>query len=190
MEKALGMIETRGVVGLIEAADAAVKAAKISLVDYEKSTGGLTIIKFRGSVGAVQAAVEAGAAAADKIGELVSAHVIPNPHQNTELEITPPQELKTFSTKPVTLESLKAKIKTDAVVKTKPKPKAASKAKISDSEKETNLWKKVEKNGIDSLKAFELRFLARRIKEFPLEKNEIRVAGKKKLLQAFKKVKI
>jgi len=86
---ALGMIETKGLIGLIEAADAAVKTSKIELVDYEKSGGGMTIVKFRGSVGAVKAALEAGALAAQKVGELVSTHIIPNPDSGIEPMIAP-----------------------------------------------------------------------------------------------------
>lgn len=80
--EALGMIETRGLVALIEASDAMVKAAKVTLVAYEKIGGGLVTALVRGDVAACKAATDAGAAAAQKIGELVSVHVIPRPHQN------------------------------------------------------------------------------------------------------------
>ena len=82
--QALGMIETKGLVGAIEAADAMVKAANVTLVKYEKVGGGLVTVMVRGDVGAVKAAVEAGGAAAAKIGELVSVHVIPRPHDDVE----------------------------------------------------------------------------------------------------------
>lgn len=82
--QALGMIETKGLVGAIEAADAMVKAANVTLVNYEKVGGGLVTVMVRGDVGAVKAAVEAGGAAAAKIGELVSVHVIPRPHDDVE----------------------------------------------------------------------------------------------------------
>lgn len=78
--EALGMIETRGLTALIEAADAAVKAANVQLVQYEKIQGGLVSIHLRGDVAAVKAATDAGAAAAQRIGELVAVHVIPRPH--------------------------------------------------------------------------------------------------------------
>ena len=77
---ALGMVECRGLVAMIEAADAMVKAAKVTLVGYEKVDAGLVTAIVRGEVGAVKAAVEAGAAAARKVGEVVSTHVIPRPH--------------------------------------------------------------------------------------------------------------
>lgn len=82
MSKALGLIETLGFVGVVEAADAAVKAAPVDLSAVEQATGGLVTIKLSGDVGAVQAAVDAGAAAARRIGHLLSQHVIPNPHDD------------------------------------------------------------------------------------------------------------
>jgi len=82
--EALGMIETRGLVSLIEASDAMVKAAKVSLVGYEKIGSGLVTALVRGDVAACKAATDAGAAAAQKVGELVSVHVIPRPHSSLE----------------------------------------------------------------------------------------------------------
>ena len=81
---ALGMIETRGLVAAIEAADAMVKAANVTLVGKEHVGGGLVTILVRGDVGAVKAATDAGAAAAERVGELLSVHVIPRPHNEIE----------------------------------------------------------------------------------------------------------
>lgn len=81
---ALGMIETKGLVGAIEAADAMVKAANVTLIGKEQVGGGLVTVMVRGDVGAVKAAVDAGAASARAIGEVVSTHVIPRPHTDTE----------------------------------------------------------------------------------------------------------
>ncbi|NLX88161.1 MAG: ethanolamine utilization microcompartment protein EutM [Syntrophomonadaceae bacterium] len=83
-QEALGLVETRGLVGAIEAADAMAKAANVSLVGYEKIGSGLVTVMVRGDVGAVKAATDAGAAAAQKVGEVVSVHVIPRPHTDTE----------------------------------------------------------------------------------------------------------
>ena len=83
-KEALGMIETKGLVGAVEAADAMVKAAKVSLVGKEFIGGGFVTVMVRGDVGAVKAAVEAGSVAAKKVGELVSVHVIPRPHGDVE----------------------------------------------------------------------------------------------------------
>lgn len=84
MENALGMVETIGEVGAIEAADAMVKAANVRLIGKEKIGGGYVTVMVRGDVGAVKAAVDAGAAAADRVGELKSVHVIPRPHSEVE----------------------------------------------------------------------------------------------------------
>lgn len=84
MNEALGMIETKGLVGAIEAADAMVKAANVVLVGYEKIGSGLVTVLVRGDVGAIKAATDAGTAAAQKVGEVVSTHVIPRPHTDVE----------------------------------------------------------------------------------------------------------
>ena len=85
MADALGMIETKGFVGMVEAADAMVKAAKVELVGYEKIGGGFVTAVVRGDVAAVKAATEAGQRAAERVGELVSVHVIPRPHVNIDM---------------------------------------------------------------------------------------------------------
>ena len=82
--EALGMIECRGLVAMIEAADAAVKSANVKLVGWEKIDAGLVTAIVRGEVGAVKAAVDAGAAAGRKVGEVLSTHVIPRPHANID----------------------------------------------------------------------------------------------------------
>ena len=81
---ALGMIETKGLVAAIEAADAMVKAANVTLIGKEHVGGGLVTVLVRGDVGAVKAATDAGAAAAERVGELISIHVIPRPHAEVE----------------------------------------------------------------------------------------------------------
>jgi ethanolamine utilization protein EutM len=89
MENALGMIETKGLIGAIEAADAMVKAANVKLIGKEIIGGGYVTVFVRGDVGAVKAATDAGAAAAARVGELKSVHVIPRPH--TEVEVILPK---------------------------------------------------------------------------------------------------
>ena len=81
---ALGMIETKGLIGSIEAADAMVKAANVYLIGKEHVGGGLVTVMVRGDVGAVKAATDAGAAAAERVGQLISVHVIPRPHVEIE----------------------------------------------------------------------------------------------------------
>ncbi len=89
--EALGMVETKGLVGAIEAADAMVKAANVTMVGYEKIGSGLVTVMVRGDVGAVKAATDSGAAAAGKVGELVSVHVIPRPHADIEKILPKPE---------------------------------------------------------------------------------------------------
>ena len=83
--QALGMIETKGLVGSVEAADAMVKAANVTLTGKVLVGGGLVTVMVRGDVGAVKAAVDAGAAAAERVGKLISIHVIPRPHADVEM---------------------------------------------------------------------------------------------------------
>lgn len=83
-QKALGMVETRGLTAAIEAADAMIKAAEVVLVGTEKIGSGLVTVMVRGDVGAVKAAVEVGSASASRLGELVASHVIPSPHADVE----------------------------------------------------------------------------------------------------------
>ncbi len=94
--EALGMIETKGLVAMIEASDAMVKAANVKLVNYEKIGAGYVTALVRGDVAAVRAATDAGAAAARKVGELISVHVIPRPHRDLDevLPIAPPKAEK------------------------------------------------------------------------------------------------
>ena len=83
-KQALGMVETRGLIGAIEAADSMVKAADVTLIGKEQIGSGLVTVMVRGDVGAVKAAVEAGAAAAKRVGDLYGVHVIPSPHSDVE----------------------------------------------------------------------------------------------------------
>jgi len=83
--EAIGLIETRGLVGGVEAADAMVKAANVKLVGQERIGGGLVTVIVKGDVGAVKAAVDSGAAAAKRVGELISVHVIPRPHADLDM---------------------------------------------------------------------------------------------------------
>ncbi|MDP6635908.1 MAG: BMC domain-containing protein [Phycisphaerae bacterium] len=86
-QEALGMIETRGFTAMVEASDAMVKAAKVELVSYEKIGGGYVTAVVRGDVAAVRAAVDAGTRAAERVGEIVSTHVIPRPHLNVDVTL-------------------------------------------------------------------------------------------------------
>ena len=96
---ALGMVETRGLVGAVEAADAMVKTANVVLVGREYIGSGYVTIMVRGDVGAVKAATDAGAAAARRVGELISVHVIPRPHSEVERILPQPKESKEIGNK-------------------------------------------------------------------------------------------
>ncbi len=113
MDFALGLIETRGLVGAIEAADAMVKAANVKLIGKEKSTAALVTIKVIGEVAAVKSAVDAGAAAAQRVGELVSTHVIPRPAEEIDILIEQSEMVISSKTKP---SSSKGKSKRKKVV--------------------------------------------------------------------------
>ena len=91
----LGMIETKGLIGAIEAADAMVKSANVQLVGKEQVGGGLVTVMVRGDVGAVKAATDAGAAAAEKVGELISVHVIARPHMEVDAILPKPHNRQT-----------------------------------------------------------------------------------------------
>ena len=142
MGQALGLIETRGLVAAIEAADAMVKAAKVTFLGRQKVKGGLVAIMVGGDVGAVKAAVDAGRAACERVGELVSSHVIPRPHGDIEDMIPqgpgaaqsppapPPPEPKSpepESPEPKATKSKTAKPKTKKAVKKTAKAKKSSK---------------------------------------------------------------
>jgi ethanolamine utilization protein EutM len=99
MQDALGLIETRGLVGAIEAADAMVKAARVKFLGRQKVKGGLVAVLVAGDVGAVKAAVDAGSAACQRVGTLVSSHVIPRPHEDIDLMIPGLAEQKESDTK-------------------------------------------------------------------------------------------
>ena len=103
MQQALGLIETRGAVAAIEAADAMVKAAKVKFLGRQKVKAGLMAVMVAGDVGAVKAAVSAGTAAAGRVGEVVSSHVIPRPHEDIDFIIpTGPSDEKPAKNKPKT----------------------------------------------------------------------------------------
>jgi microcompartment protein CcmL/EutN len=161
IEYALGMIETRGLVAAIEAADAACKAANVKLVGKEYIGGGYVTIKIIGEVAAVKAAVDAGAAAAQRVGELVSVHVIPRPIDDLEMLIYPEK----------TLEALGAKPSVDPV-----------------SLPETNSPEEL-RSYLEGLSVMQLRSLARKIEEIELTGREISKATKEELIEKIIKAK-
>ena len=166
---ALGMIETKGLVGLIEAADAAVKAANVVLVDYEHTGSGLVIVKFRGTVGAVKAAVEAGSLAAQRVGELVASHIIPSPHEDVENLITPPEHPGARTPAREFHRARGGKMRLVAP---------------PDDERLKNIVRKFKESGVEALSYDDLRYMARRVENFPIERRKIRASTKEELEKA------
>lgn len=196
MELALGLIETKGLVGAIEAADAMVKAADVKIISKEKITGALIIIKVMGETAAVKSSVDAGAVAAQRVGELVSAHVIPRPdNQIDDLlfdENLVKKSSKKAEAKPVKKSKPVEKTKTAPVIQKKIE-KVEEKAQEQAPSKEVQKEKKVEnKKSIPSMEQLEvlnvhaLRRIARGFDDFPIKGREISKANRAKLLDHFK----
>ena len=210
--KALGMIETRGLVAAIEAADAMVKAANVTLTNKEHVGGGLVTVMVRGDVGAVKAATDAGAAAAERVGELISVHVIPRPHGELE-EIIKPEEPQNPEDNPPdntpddptpaagepALENnpLEYDEEDGNTVEVKEKAETETPKQASEPEEEPAADVETE-NGILStegltpetlagMKVTELRSVARKLKPEGLTKRDIRYANKELLLDVIAK---
>jgi len=202
MNLALGLIETKGLVGAIEAADAMVKAADVKLVSKEKVTGALMVIKVVGDVAAVKSAVDAGSVAAQRVGELVSSHVIPRPDDQIDQLIFNQQKQGRRS----------AEKQNDAVPKTKPPIKKEVKSELSfpkTTEHEDVITKsessdqleekkvKIESSGksippkeeLNSFNVHQLRKLARTFENFPIHGREISKANRQLLLDYFNELR-
>jgi len=210
-DRALGMVETRGLIASIEAADAMVKAARVQLVGKEKVQGGLVTILVTGETAAVKSAVDAGAAAAQRVGELVSTHIIPRPDDQVDDIIG---EVKHAERKPRKQEEeIIPKIEPERIVKrreikekeifeeVKPVQKASSSSTIDRLKKEA-LGKsitletpvKTKTTGklnftmaeLEVMNVHQLRRFARDIESFPIKGREISRANRGELLDFFK----
>ena len=180
LDYALGLIETRGLVAAIEAADAMTKAAEVRLVGKERADAGLMTIKIIGDVAAVRAAVDAGAAAAQRVGELVSAHVIPRPAEDIELLIFVPQKPET-PTRPEKLPRTSA-----APPEPAPEPKDPGQEELplapAGDEREYGEF-------LEGMTVHELRRYARGVKGLSIFGREISRANKPELIQELIKAK-
>lgn len=185
--KALGMIEVRGRLGDIEALDAALKAANVRLLNMTKVGGGLTTVFIEGDVAAVKAAVEAGGAAADKISEVISVHVIPRPDPSVRALLNGGFLQEYATTDPGIPDAgrprAKAAPKAEAPKAEPPKAKAAEVV----SPKAESPKKEAPKSELSSLKVNELRRMARGIDGFPMTREEIKFAKKDALIEALQK---
>lgn len=209
MQLALGLVETQGLIGAIEAADAMVKAANVKLVSKEKITAALVTIKIIGEVAAVKSAVDAGAAAAQRVGQLVSAHVIPRPDdqlegiiysesgilpktkQNTKIEKT--TEVKgVFETEDTDtkneshFESSEKDDKTNKAVKKEEKKKVLQNI---ENDEGSSISEVPADDELDKLNVHELRHLARRFGSFPIKGREISKANKEELRELFNQIR-
>jgi len=174
--QALGMIEVRGRLGAVEGLDASLKAANVSLVCLIKVGGALSTFFIEGDTGAVKAAVDAGAAAAERVSELRSVHVIPRPHPAVRkmLGMDAPTSPSGGAPKSAKPQEKPAPAKAETEVKAAAEPAAAP-------EKDGN--------ALEDMTVGDLRRKAREVEGFPLTKQEIKFAKKDELLDAFSKVK-
>ncbi len=194
MLPALGLVETKGLVGAIEAADAMCKAANVKLISKEKVTGALMLVKIEGEVAAVKSAVDAGAAAAQRVGELVSAHVIPRPDdQIDEIMYYSETEEKSGKRKSRAIET-----KVEEEIKTEPE-KPVDKDVVEEKEEESEPKEEIESGegeseippnwALQKLNVHELRKLARSIDNFPIKGREISKANRTKLIEYFNSIR-
>ena len=192
--KALGMIETRGLVASIEAADAMVKAANVTLTCKEHVGGGLVTVMVRGDVGAVKAAVDAGAAAAERVGELVSVHVIPRPHEelegilSTPAPVTPapkpPQGPKPGEEPPKAVPEAAPQ---RAAAQADPPPDPEPEAPDQEGEEETALrLEDLTDEVLETMPVVKLRSAARSVELTSMTRKEIRFAKKEELVAAIR----
>ena len=194
LDYALGLIETRGLVGAIEAADAATKAADVQLIGKERADAGLMTIKLRGDVAAVRAAVDAGAAAAQRVGELVSSHVIPRPDDGTEILIYPPpgqtkeKPREEDLPKPRTRKIRQAKPEhpspsdSPVTVEQEVSPSPAQPLVLSDDEQTF-------RQELENMTVHELRRYARSVEGLPIIGRQISRANRDQLIDELMKVK-
>ena len=186
--KALGMIETRGLVASIEAADAMVKAANVTLTCKEHVGGGLVTVMVRGDVGAVKAAVDAGAAAAERVGELVSVHVIPRPHEELEGILTTPAPVTPTPKPPREPEEAPpAPVSPPPVPQPEPQPDPEvpaeeEKAEEGEAVELSDLTDEV----LEAMPVVKLRSVARSVGLDTMTRKEIRFAKKEELVAAIR----
>ena len=186
--KALGMIETRGLVASIEAADAMVKAANVTLTCKEHVGGGLVTVMVRGDVGAVKAAVDAGAAAAERVGELVSVHVIPRPHEELEGILTTPAPVTPTPKPPREPEEAPpAPVSPLPVPQPEPQPDPEVPAEEEKAEEgEAVQLSDLTDEVLEAMPVVKLRSVARSVGLDTMTRKEIRFAKKEELVAAIR----
>ena len=182
--KALGMIEVKGRLGAVEALDASLKAANVSLVNMIKVGGGLTSVFVEGDVGAVKASVDAGAAAAERVSELISIHVIPRPDRSVrEMLEREPAEAVIEEKEEITEEPENSSETVVAVVMEEEKEET-SLSEVKDVKIEVKETTVAEKENLEHLTVGDLRRIARATEGIALSKQEIKFAKKEELIKA------
>lgn len=183
MELALGLIETKGLVGAIEAADAMTKTANVQLIGKEYAKGGLVTIKIMGETAAVKAAVDAGAAAAQRVGQLISVHVIPRPDEQTDLIVF---DNAVINPNPDGID----KTSGESTEKKRGRKKKSEPTlfDVSEQVKELVDPKSLNFSELEEMTVEELRRLARKTQGFPIYGREISHANKATLLNFFKQL--
>ncbi|HYE82877.1 MAG TPA: BMC domain-containing protein [Clostridia bacterium] len=171
--QALGLIETFGYIGAVEAADICLKAANVKLIGLELVTGGLVMVEVTGDVGAVKAAIEAASSAVEKVGRLISAHVIPRPAAETaKLFAGSSENITAVQKKKIKNECEAASGNTETALKSEKECEDGSFLTLGYLEE------------LSSMKVVELRVLARKLDGIKMERNHIKYATRKELLEA------
>ena len=178
-DKALGLIETKGLIGAIEAVDAAAKAAAVVVSSVELTDAAFMTLKIEGDLGAVQAAVEAGASAAQKIGELVAVHIIPNP--SDEMAAILPRRRYVSKYHPNDMRPALTDSDAEINLPVSKKQQTASKQNVVDTKI------KMIKTQFDKMTVGELRQIARKLVNLTLKGREISMANKQQLIDAIRR---
>lgn len=177
MSKAIGLIETNGLVAAIEALDAALKAANVTLQSKELTDGGWVMITVTGDVGSVSAAIEAASAAADRVGQLISAHVIPRLSDEVFAIVAPVMLEKTAVEKTV-VEVKDSEDEKEAIVKVQ-----SENSSVNFKNKNYDVFAK---GDLDRMKVIQLRQLARQLNLHTIERSLIKFANKEELIKAIR----
>ncbi len=179
-DKALGLIETKGLIGAIEAVDAAAKAAAVVVSSVELTEAAFMTLKIEGDLGAVQAAVEAGAAAAEKIGELVAVHVIPNPSDEMAAILPRRRYVSKYHPNDMRPALTDSDVETGLPLQIK-KRKTVTKQNIRETKKQ------IIKTQFDKMTVGELRQIARKLVNLTLKGRQISMANKQQLIDAIRR---
>lgn len=184
-DKALGLIETKGLIGAIEAVDAAAKAAAVVVSSVELTEAAFMTLKIEGDLGAVQAAVEAGASAAEKIGDLIAVHVIPNP--STEMAAILPRRRYISKYHP---DDMRPALTDSDAEKNMPirNKKQRVRRRVTKQKNIDSVKNKIIKTQLDKMTVSELRQIARKLVNLTLKGREISMANKQQLIDAIRRV--